>query len=196
MRPEQHEPGHVEVITGSMFSGKTEELIIRMKRALLARQRVIAFKCCQDNRYDPVRIVSHNATALDAVPVSDSTCIEPLVPDKTQVVAIDEAQFFDPNIVDVCQRLADRGLRVIVAGLDQTFQCKPFGPMGALMAIAEEVDKVHAVCVVCGAKASRSQRLVPATDEVLVGGHEAYEARCRGCYELGQQAQGKPQPVD
>lgn len=175
--------GTVEVITGSMFSGKTEELIRRVKRALLARQRVQAFKPRIDNRYDPARIVSHGAIAVDAVAVGTSDSLEERVEDDTQVVAIDEAQFFDRGIVEVCERLANRGLRVICAGLDQDYLGRPFAPMPELMAIAEEVTKVHAVCTVCGAAASRSQRLIPEGTTVLVGGAGTYEARCRACFE-------------
>jgi thymidine kinase len=175
--------GWIEVITGSMFSGKTEELIRRLKRALLARQRVQAFKPRIDTRYDVTRIVSHGALAIDAVAVSTSASLEARVAEDTEVVAIDEAQFFDVGIVDVCERLANRGMRVIAAGLDQDYLGRPFAPMPDLMAIAEEVTKVRAVCAVCGASASRSQRLIPEATTVLVGGSESYEARCRACFE-------------
>jgi thymidine kinase len=175
--------GTVEVITGSMFSGKTEELIRRVKRALLARQRVQSFKPRIDNRYDKTRIVSHEAIAVDAIAVATSASLEARVEPETQVVAIDEAQFFDRGIVEVCERLANRGLRVIAAGLDQDYLGRPFPPMPELMAIAEEVTKVHAVCTVCGSTASRSQRLIAEATTVLVGGAESYEARCRGCFE-------------
>jgi thymidine kinase len=171
------------VITGSMFSGKTEELIRRLKRALFARQRVQAFKPRIDDRYDASRIVSHQAVSVEAVAVATSASLEERVEDETHVVAIDEAQFFDIGIVEVCERLANRGLRVIVAGLDQDYLGRPFAPMPDLMAIAEEVTKVHAVCTVCGAPASRSQRLIPQATTVLVGGAETYEARCRACFE-------------
>jgi thymidine kinase len=166
-----------------MFSGKTDELIRRVKRALLARQRVQAFKPRIDDRYHPTRIVSHEAVAVDAVAVATSTSLEQRVKDDTQVVAIDEAQFFDRGIIDVCERLANRGMRIIAAGLDQDFLGRPFPPMPDLMAIAEEVTKVHAVCTVCGGVASRSQRLIAETTTVLVGGADSYEARCRGCFE-------------
>lgn len=175
--------GSVEVITGSMFSGKTEELIRRLKRALLARQRVQAFKPRIDTRYDLTRIVSHGAIAIDAVAVATSESLEVRVEDGTDVVAIDEAQFFDAGIVDVCERLANRGMRVIAAGLDQDYLGRPFAPMPELMAIAEDVTKVRAVCAVCGSPASRSQRLIPEATTVLVGGSESYEARCRACFE-------------
>ncbi len=175
--------GTVEVITGSMFSGKTEELIRRLKRALFARQRVQAFKPRIDDRYDATRIVTHEAVAVEAIAVATSESLEERVHEETQVVAIDEAQFFDRGIVEVCERLANRGVRVIAAGLDQDYLGRPFPPMPELMAIAEDVTKVHAVCSVCGGPASRSQRLIPQTTTVLVGGAEAYEARCRSCFE-------------
>jgi thymidine kinase len=175
--------GSLEVIVGSMFSGKTEELIRRVKRAVLARQRVQAFKPRIDNRYDATRIVSHGAVSVDAVAVSTSAALEERIDDETSVVAIDEAQFFDRDIVEVCERLANRGLRVIAAGLDQDYLGRPFAPMPELMAIAEEVTKVHAVCTVCGAAACRSQRLAAVATTVLVGGAESYEARCRSCFE-------------
>jgi len=175
--------GSIEVITGSMFSGKTEELIRRVKRALFARQRVQAFKPRIDDRYDATRIVSHESVSVDAIAVSSSAGIEERVQDDTHVVAIDEAQFFDGGIVDECERLASRRVRVIVAGLDQDFMGRPFRPMPDLMAIAEQVTKVHAVCSVCGNTASRSQRLIPEGVTVLVGGTECYEARCRACFE-------------
>lgn len=175
--------GWVEVITGSMFSGKTEELIRRIKRALFARQRVQAFKPRIDDRYDATRIVSHGAVAVDAIAVATSASLEERVEAATQVVAIDEAQFFDRDIVEVCDRLAGRGLRVIAAGLDQDYLGRPFPPMPELMAIAEEVTKVHAVCTVCGGTASRSQRLIAESATVLVGGVDSYEARCRACFE-------------
>jgi thymidine kinase len=181
--------GSVEVITGSMFSGKTEELIRRVKRARFARQAVQAFKPRIDDRYDAEKIVSHaaaeegSAKVLAAVAVANSASIEARVEDDTQIVAIDEAQFFDRDIVEVVQRLADRGFRVIIAGLDQDYLGRPFHPMPELMAIAEHVTKVHAVCTVCGGEASRSQRLIEERGTVLVGGSESYEARCRVCFE-------------
>lgn len=166
-----------------MFSGKTEELIRRLKRALLARQRVQAFKPRIDTRYDVTRIVSHGATAIEAVAVATSESLEARVAEDTDVVAIDEAQFFDAGIVQTCERLANRGVRVIAAGLDQDYLGRPFAPMPELMAIAEEVTKVRAVCAVCGGTACRSQRLAPEATTVLVGGTESYEARCRACFE-------------
>jgi thymidine kinase len=166
-----------------MFSGKTEELIRRVKRAILARQRVQAFKPRIDDRYDPHRIVSHGAISVDAIAIATSASLEERILDRTDVVAIDEAQFFDRGIVEVCDRLANRGLRVIAAGLDQDYLGRPFAPMPELMAIAEQVTKVNAICSVCGGTASRSQRIIPNATTVLVGGAESYEARCRGCFE-------------
>ena len=174
--------GRVEVVCGSMFSGKTEELIRRVKRALFARQTVQAFKPRIDNRYDAVRIVSHGAIAIDAVAVGSSESLFERVEEKTQVVAIDEAQFFDRGIVEVANRLADSGRRVILAGLDQDYLARPFPPMPDLMAIAEDVTKVCAVCAVCGGTASRSQRLLAEGPTVLVGGSDKYEPRCRSCF--------------
>jgi thymidine kinase len=176
--------GRIEVIVGSMFSGKTEELIRRVKRAVLARQVVQAFKPRIDDRYDPTRIVSHGAIAIDAVAVASSASLLKRVSDATQVVAVDEAQFFDRGIVEVIDLLADSGRRVIVAGLDQDWRGRPFAPIPELMAIAEEVMKVRAVCAACGGDASRSQRLRPDIDAatVLVGGADKYEPRCRACF--------------
>lgn len=169
-----------------MFSGKTEELIRRVKRALFARQRVQAFKPRVDDRYDVARIVSHEAASVEAIAVGTSESLERRVHPETEVVAIDEAQFFDRDIVEVCERLANRGVRVIVAGLDQDYLGRPFAPMPELMAIAEDVTKVHAVCIVCGGTASRSQRLLAEAQTVLIGGSEAYEARCRECFHPGE----------
>ena len=175
--------GSVEVITGSMFSGKTEELIRRVKRAVLAHQHVQVFKPRIDNRYDATRVVSHSASSVEAIVVSTSDALEARIDDEVEVVAIDEAQFFDRGIIDVCERLANRGVRVIAAGLDQDYRGRPFAPMPDLMAIAEDVTKVHAVCTVCGGEALRSQRLIAESTTVLVGGAESYEARCRTCFE-------------
>jgi thymidine kinase len=174
--------GRVEIIAGSMFSGKTEELIRRVKRALFARQTVQAFKPRIDDRYNRTQIVSHGAISIDAVAVATSDSLYRRVGAATQVIAIDEAQFFDRGIVEVVSRLADEGRRVIVAGLDQDYLARPFAPMPDLMAIAEEVTKVRAVCTVCGETASRSQRLRSEGPTVLVGGSEEYEARCRACH--------------
>jgi thymidine kinase len=185
--------GRIEVICGSMFSGKTEELIRRVKRALFARQQVQAFKPRIDNRYDTTRIVSHGDIAIDAVAVASSDSLNRRVADTTQVVAVDEAQFFDRGIVEVVNELANQGRRVIMAGLDQDYMGRPFPPMPELMAIAEQVTKVHAVCTVCGDTASRSQRLHPEGTTVLVGGADKYEARCRACFRPREVAPA-PQP--
>ncbi len=175
--------GHLEVITGSMFSGKTEELVRRVRRAVIARQKVQAFKPVVDNRYDKERIVSHSGVSIDAVPVPNGTSILKSIEEGTEVVAIDEAQFFDESIVSVTTKLADNGYRVIVAGLDQDFQGKPFGSMPVLLALAEKITKVRAICSCCGQEASRTQRVIKDGSKVLVGGKEAYEARCRACHK-------------
>jgi len=174
--------GCVEVICGSMFSGKTEELLRRLKRARLARQQIQLFKPRLDDRYDAVKVVSHEGMNADAFPVASADELLARTSPDAAVVGIDEVQFFDARVVDVVQTLADRGTRVIVAGLDQDYLGKPFGPIGALLAIAEYVTKLHAVCAVCGAHASRSQRLVASEGQLFVGGTAAYEARCRGCF--------------
>jgi len=174
--------GCVEVVCGSMFSGKTEELLRRVKRARLARQPVQLFKPRLDDRYDAVKVVSHEGMNADAMPVSDANELLARTLAETAVVGIDEVQFFDPGIVKVAQALADRGVRVIAAGLDQDYRGEPFGPLGSLLAIAEYVTKLHAVCAQCGAHASRSQRLVASEGQLFVGGAAAYEARCRACF--------------
>ncbi len=174
--------GSIEVITGSMFSGKSEELIRRVRRAQIARQQVQLFKPRLDARYSPSEIVSHSDMKMPSQVVAGACEIPELVRPETEVVAIDEGQFFDASLVGVADRLANRGLRVIVAGLDQDFQGLPFEPMPQLMAIAEYVDKTLAVCMRCGAPANRSQRLVAAADRVVVGGAGEYEARCRRCF--------------
>jgi thymidine kinase len=176
--------GWIEVIAGSMFSGKTEELIRRLNRARIAKLHVGIFKPSLDTRYHASDIVSHNDSAIASIPVAQATDILPLTTD-CDVVGIDEAQFFDPAIVDVCQQLADQGKRVIMAGLDMDFAGKPFGCIPQLMAIAEFVTKVHAICVVCGDVAHYSYRLVPSQERVLLGETDSYEARCRRCFNLG-----------
>ena len=177
--------GWLEVITGSMFSGKSEELIRRVRRAQIARQKVQLFKPRVDDRYASDLIVSHSDMKMPSEVVASSReIVEKLRPD-TEVVAIDEGQFFDVSLVDVANRLADRGIRVIVAGLDQDYMGRPFEPMPQLLAVAEYVDKTLAICMRCGAPANRSQRLVPATDRVVVGGAGEYEARCRRCFQPG-----------
>ena len=184
----QTSSGSIEVICGSMFSGKTEELIRRVRRAQFAKQKVQVFKPRLDDRYAVERVHSHNGLHWQAAPVERAADILEQIEPDTTVVAIDEAQFFDPGIVEVCEALANRGIRVIVAGLDMDFRGEPFGPMPRLMAQAEQVDKLQAICVVCGAPASRSQRLIdgrPAARDdpiILVGASEVYEARCRKCH--------------
>jgi thymidine kinase len=181
----KHHTGQIEVICGSMFSGKTEELIRRVRRASIAKQKIQVFKPDIDNRYNTERVTSHNGQDFDAIPVKDSATLLSRVEPDTTVVAIDEAQFFDPGIVRVTNRLANNGIRVIIAGLDMDFRGEPFGPMPALLCRADEVQKLHAICMVCGENASRTQRLVngqPARYDdpiILVGASEAYEARCR-----------------
>lgn len=182
--------GQVEVICGSMFSGKTEELIRRVRRAQIARQKVQVFKPSIDNRYGTEQVSSHNGMHWDAIPVDRAERILELVDDDTDVVAIDEGQFFNWEIAHVCEVLAGQGVRVIVAGLDMDFRGEPFGPMPLLMAQAERVDKLQAICVRCGRPASRTQRLIngrPASVDdpvILVGASEVYEARCRHCHEV------------
>jgi thymidine kinase len=180
----------MELICGSMFSGKTEELIRRLRRAVIAKQKVQVFKPAIDHRYGVEKVTSHNGIDFRARPVASAKDIENELDPDTTVVAIDEVQFFDDAIVDVCNTLAEDGKRVICAGLDMDFRGVPFGPMPDLMARAEEVDKLHAICVICGSEASRTQRLIEnkpaAIDDpvVLVGASEVYEARCRQCHEL------------
>lgn len=175
--------GSIEVICGSMFSGKTEELIRRLRRAQIARLNVEIFKPRTDTRYDETAIVSHNQTSIPSTPVDSSSAIL-LLGSHVQVVGIDEAQFFDDELPNVCNTLANKGIRVIVAGLDMDFQGKPFGPMPALMAMAESITKVHAVCVKCGNPALYSYRLVPNDARILLGEMESYEPRCRHCFSL------------
>jgi len=175
--------GWIEVIVGSMFSGKSEELIRRLRRAQIARQQVQIFKPHVDGRFSVDHIVSHSEMRLPSELVkAPSEILERLAPG-TEVVGIDEGQFFDASLVDVANQLADRGLRVVVAGLDQDFRGRPFEPMPQLMAVAEYVDKTLAICMRCGGPASRSQRLGDAEDRVVVGGAEQYEARCRRCHQ-------------
>ena len=179
---ETHRPGRIEVVCGSMFSGKTEELIRRMKRAKFAKQKVEIFKPSLDTRYSDVDVVSHDQHSIPSTPIDSSSTIALLSSD-IDVVGIDEAQFLDDGVVDVCNELANRGVRVIVAGLDMDFQGKPFGPMPALCAIADEVTKVHAICVKCGALAYISHRLVANDKRVLLGEQMEYEPLCRECYQ-------------
>ncbi len=178
---EIHRPGRIEVVCGSMFSGKTEELIRRVKRAVFAKQRVEIFKPSIDTRYSDEEVVSHDRNAIRSTIVDTSASILLLSSD-IDVVGIDEAQFLDNGLVDVCNQLANRGVRVIVAGLDMDFKGVPFGPMPALCAIADEVTKVHAICVKCGALAYVSHRLGNEEKRVLLGEKEQYEPLCRECY--------------
>ena len=175
--------GSIEVICGSMFSGKTEELIRRLRRAQIARLNVEIFKPRTDTRYHETEVVSHNQNSIPSTPVDSSSAIL-LLGSQVQVVGVDEAQFFDDELPNICNILANKGVRVIVAGLDMDFQGKPFGPMPALMAMAESVTKVHAVCVKCGNPALFSYRLVPSDAKILLGEMESYEPRCRNCFGL------------
>jgi thymidine kinase len=182
--------GRIEVVCGSMFSGKTEELIRRLRRAEIAKQKIQVFKPKLDDRYGVERVTSHNGLHVTAQPVSQSIEILDLVEDDTTVIGIDEIQFFDEHITDVCQNLAESGRRIIAAGLDMDFRGEPFGQMPILLAQAEMVEKLRAICVICGKEASRTQRLVngsPAAYDdplIVVGASEAYEARCRACHQV------------
>lgn len=182
-RSQEHKTGWIEVICGSMFSGKTEELIRRLNRAKIAKQEVEIFKPAVDVRYHESDIVSHNQTAIRSTPVNASEEIL-LIATNCDVVGIDEAQFFDEGIVEVANKLAESGKRVIVAGLDMDSRGLPFGPMPALMAVSEFVTKVHAICMVCGDIAHYSFRKVANEEQVLLGEADSYEARCRKCYHL------------
>lgn len=179
---ETHRPGRIEVVCGSMFSGKTEELIRRMKRAKYAKQKVEIFKPSIDTRYSDEEVVSHDQNSIRSTPIESSGSLLLLASD-IDVVGIDEAQFFDNGLVEVCNELANRGIRVIVAGLDMDFKGVPFGPIPALCAIADEVTKVHAICVKCGALAYVSHRLVNNERRVLLGEKDEYEPLCRECYQ-------------
>ena len=179
---EVHRPGRIEVVCSSMFSGKTEELIRRLKRAKFARQRVEIFKPSIDTRYSDEEVVSHDQNAILSTPIDSSSSILLLASD-IDVVGIDEAQFLDEGLVQVCNELANRGVRVIVAGLDMDFRGVPFGPIPALCAIADEVTKVHAICVKCGSLAYVSHRLVQSDKRVLLGETQEYEPLCRECYQ-------------
>lgn len=185
-----HREGWIEVICGGMFSGKSEELIRRIRRAQFAKQKVIAFKPAIDNRYHQEAIASHSGLLEDAIPVHDTKEMLQYITEDIDVIAIDEVQFFSDEIIGICQQLADQGKRVICAGLDQDFRGQAFGPTPKLLAIAEYVTKLQAICVLCGSAASRTQRLIdgkPAhvDDPVIqVGASEQYEARCRHCHEV------------
>ena len=186
----KHHVGSVEVICGSMFCGKTEELIRRLRRARIAKQQVQVFKPIIDHRYNHAKVTSHSGIDVDAQPVDQSQSILEALDPATTVVGIDEVQFFDANIVGVVEQLAEKGIRIILTGLDTDFRGEPFGCMPELMARAERVDKLHAICMVCGESASRTQRLVngkPAHYNepiVVVGAQEMYEARCRAHHEV------------
>lgn len=177
----QRRKGWIEVVCGSMFSGKTEELIRRLKRAKIAKQRVEIFKPAIDKRYDDINVVSHDSNSIISTPVENASSIL-LLANEVDVVGIDEAQFMDMEIVAVCNELANKGIRVIVAGLDMDYLGKPFGPMPALMAIAEYITKVHAVCVQCGNLANHSHRIINDEKLVLLGEKDSYEPLCRDCF--------------
>jgi thymidine kinase len=181
--------GWIEVITGGMFSGKSEELIRRLRRAEIARQRTQIFKPALDNRFDPKRIISRDNRGLDATAVDSAADLRSRIEFGVKVVGIDEVQFFDASLVEVCMEMADAGLRVIAAGLDQDYLRRPFGPMPGLLAVAEYVSKMHAVCVRCGGPAHYSQRISGGNSQIEVG-DISYEARCRQCYEP-YQAEGQ-----
>ena len=182
--------GSVEVICGSMFSGKTEELIRRLKRAQFAKQKVEIYKPCIDVRYSEDQVVSHDSHSIPSTPI-DSPASMLLLSSDVEVVGIDEAQFFDDTLVDVVQTLANRGIRVIIAGLDTDFLGQPFGPMPALMAIAEDIQKVHAICVKCGSPANHSHRLVKNDALVVLGEKDECEPLCRHCYNAALDAENQ-----
>ena len=189
-----HEPrdiGWIETICGSMFSGKTEELIRRLRRAAIARQRVQVFKPVIDDRYDTEKIASHTGQTFESRPILDIEQVDELLHRDTKVVGLDEAQFFSEKLVDVCESLANRGLRVIVATLDQDFRGEPFPAIPRLLCASEYVTKMQAICVVCGNPASKSQRLSGGSSQVQVGGKDYYEARCRACFRPYVIAQGE-----
>lgn len=192
----QYFHGSIEVVCGPMFSGKTEELIRRVKRAQIAKQRVQIFKPAIDVRYDKEDVVSHSSQSIKSEPVESAVEILIRLKDSTRVVAIDEVQFFDEGIITVVSKLAARGYRVICAGLDLDYRAQPFGPMGTLLALADEVVKIHAICTICGAPATRSQRLSSNKDQVLLGETDAYEARCRGHYQWDDNEEQALLPLD
>ncbi|MEM7350975.1 MAG: thymidine kinase [Acidobacteriota bacterium] len=180
---DERSTGHIEVIAGGMFSGKSEELVRRLRRAVIARQRVQVFKPATDTRHEGERVVTRDNRELDAQSVVDSGELNEKLRWGVQVVGIDEAQFFDQGLAKLLNEIADAGVRVIVAGLDQDFRRSPFGPMPEILATAEYVDKVHAICVRCGAPAHYSQRTAGGGEQVQVGDTESYEARCRRCFD-------------
>ena len=180
--------GSIEVICGSMFSGKTEELIRRMKRAQFAKQTVEIFKPCIEVRYSEDKVVSHDSHSIHSTPIESPAQMLELSND-VEVVGIDEAQFFDDSLIEVVQTLANRGIRVIIAGLDTDFLGKPFGPMPSLMAVAEDIQKVHAICVKCGSPANHSHRLSASDELVVLGETDIYEPLCRHCYNAAVKAE-------
>ena len=181
--PSRHATGWVEVITGGMFCGKSEELIRRIKRAIIAKLNVVVFKPAKDDRYHAEDVVSHSQFRITAIPVESASDIIKNIEIGTHVVGIDEAQFFGEDLFPICEDLANKGLRVIVAGLDQDFRGVPFSPMPNLMAVAEIVTKLQAICMRCGAPATKSQRLINSKEQIVVGESDLYEARCRFCFE-------------
>lgn len=183
--------GWIEVICGSMFSGKTEELIRRLKRAKIARQKVEIFKPELDTRYDEKKIVSHDANAILSIPVSNATDILKLA-SEVNVIGVDEAQFFGLELVDVAQKLATQGKRIIIAGLDMDYKGVPFGSIPNLLAVAEYITKVHAICPHCGALATHSYRLSNESEQIVLGEKDRYEPRCRVCYHMGNILDLKP----
>lgn len=184
--------GCIEVICGSMFSGKSEELIRRLRRAKIAKQKVVAFKPRIDDRYDDEDIVSHDERRIESIRIDDANEIPGYVDADVQVVGIDEGQFLGSSLPEVCESLANSGVRVIVAGLDQDYLGRPFEPMPALLAIAEYITKTLAVCMKCGKPANRTQRITPSRERVVVGASEVYEARCRECFDPGEPAATEP----
>jgi thymidine kinase len=175
--------GWIEVICGSMFSGKSEELIRRLRRAKIAKQKVLAFKPRIDDRYDDEDIVTHDERRIESIRVGSAKEILEYVGPDIQVVGVDEGQFLDRELLDVCESLADSGVRVIVAGLDQDYLGRPFEPIPSLLAVAEYITKTLAVCMRCGKPANKTQRIIPSRERVVVGASEAYEARCRHCFD-------------
>ncbi len=188
MQLQPRDTGWIEVVCGSMFSGKTEELIRRVRLARIAKQKTVIFKPRVDDRYSEGQIVSHDDQRMDSVPIVHAEEILRRVDDDTNVVGIDEAQFFGMDLVAVCEKLANQGKRVIVAGLDQDYRGRPFEPIPSLLAVAEFITKNLAICVKCGNPANRSQRIGRSTERIVVGAAEAYEARCRHCFS--------PEPED
>lgn len=188
MQLQPRDSGWIEVVCGPMFSGKTEELIRRLRRALIAQQQVLCFKPAKDDRYAVESIVSHQGISLQSAPIVRPQEILTAITPETEVVGIDEVQFFDASVVDVAEHLAHHGVRVICAGLDQDYRGLPFGPMPHLMAVAEYVTKSLAICMVCGDPAGRSYRVTEAEAQVLIGAQDHYEPRCRRCYRQGLEA--------